>query len=157
MLQGFFVAQQQFQFHLGSLVSTYLGHFLHALDAVFYGFQVFQLQFRIDDFLIAQRVYRTVYVNDVIVFEAAQHVDDGVALADVSQELIAQAFSLAGTLHKAGNVYNVAHSGHNATRMYQFGQSCQSLVGHGYLSHLGVDSTKRKVGCLCLSAAQAVE
>ena len=38
----------------------------------------------------------------------------------------------------------------DATRMNDFGEFGQSLVRHGYLTHLGVDSTKRKVCRLCL-------
>ena len=96
-------------------------------------------------------------MDDVAVVEAAEHVDDGVALADVAQELVAQAFTLAGAFDESGNIDDVAHGGDDAARMDDFGQLGQSFVGHGYLAHLGVDGTEREVGCLCLRAGQAVE
>ena len=96
--------------HPGRIVpavcDTHLGYFLYALDAVFHGFEVFQLQLCVDDFLVAYGVHRAVHVDDVAIVEAAQHVDDGVALADVAQELVAESFTFAGALHQSGNVYD---------------------------------------------------
>ena len=43
-------------------------------------------------------------VGHVAVLEAAQHVGDGVDLADVGEELVAQALALAGAAHQAGDV-----------------------------------------------------
>ena len=37
----------------------------------------------------------------------AHHMHDGVALADVAQELVAQAGTLAGTLHQTGDVHEL--------------------------------------------------
>jgi hypothetical protein len=43
-------------------------------------------------------------MGDVVVLEAAQHVHDGVDLADVGEELVAEAFALGGAAHEAGDV-----------------------------------------------------
>ena len=43
-------------------------------------------------------------VHDVLVVEAAHHVDDRVGLADVAEELVAEALALGGALHEAGDV-----------------------------------------------------
>ena len=94
---------------------------------------------------------------DIAVVEAAQYVDDGVALADVAQKLITQSFTFAGAFHQSGNIDNIAYGGHDTSRMNDFGEFGQSFVGYGYLSHLGVDGTKRKVCRLCFCAGQAVE
>lgn len=98
-----------------------------------------------------------VHVDDVAVVEAAQHVNDGVALADVAQELVAESFTFAGALHQSGNVYDVAHGRYDTPRVNQLGELRQSFVGYGHLPHLGVDCTEREVCRLCLCAAQAVE
>ena len=157
LFQGILVAEQEFVLYLCSLVATHLGYFLYALDAVFHGFEVFQLQLCVDDFLVAYGVHRAVHVDDVAIVEAAQHVDDGVALADVAQELVAESFTFAGALHQSGNVYDVTHGGYDTPRVNQLGELRQSFVGYGHLSHLGVDCTEREVCRLCLCAAQAVE
>lgn len=157
LFQGILVAEQEFVLYLCSLVATHLGYFLYALDAVFHGFEVLQLQLCVDDFLVAHGVHRTVHVDDVAVVEAAQHVNDGVALADVAQELVAESFTFAGALHQSGNVDDVAHGRYDTPRVNQLGELRQSFVGYGHLSHLGVDCTEREVCRLCLCAAQAVE
>ena len=96
-------------------------------------------------------------MHDAVVVEAAKHVDDGVALADVGQELVAQAFALAGALHEAGNIDDVAYGGHDAARVHEFGEPSQSLVGHGDLSKLSIDGAEGEVSCLRLRARQTVE
>ena len=96
-------------------------------------------------------------MDDVGVVKAAEHVDDGVALADVGQELVAQSFALAGALHQSGNVHNVTDGGHNASGVYQLGQFGQTLVGNAHLAHLGVDGAEGEIGSLRLCAAQTVK
>ena len=41
---------------------------------------------------------------DVVVLEAAQHVDDGIDFADIAEELVAQAFALACTLNQTRDI-----------------------------------------------------
>ena len=96
-------------------------------------------------------------MHDAVVVEAAEHVYDGVALADVGEELVAQAFALAGSLHEAGNIDDVADGRHDAARMHELGETGQSLVGHGDLSKLSINGAKGKVCCLRLCARQTVE
>ena len=61
-------------FYLCVLVVADLGNFLHALDAVFHRFQIFELQLGVDDFFVSNGVYAAVHVHHVAVVEAAQHV-----------------------------------------------------------------------------------
>ena len=151
------VGLQHLQFYLSLLVASYPSSFFNLLDTGFYSLQILQLKFGIDYLLIANRIYRTVNVYNIAVIEATQYVNDSIALTNISQELVAQTFALAGTLYKACNIHNVADSGDNTTRMNQLSQFGESLIGHTNLSQLGVDCTKGEVGCLCLSATQTVE
>ena len=66
--------------------------------------EVGEHQLGLDHFGIGDRVDLVGDVDDVAVLEAAQHVGDRVALADVGEELVAEAFALAGALHEAGDV-----------------------------------------------------
>ena len=43
--------------------------------------------------------------------EAADDLEDGVGLADVGEELVAQAFAFAGTFDDAGDIYQAEHRG----------------------------------------------
>jgi hypothetical protein len=94
---------------------------------------------------------------DVAVIEATQHMDDSIAFANIGKELIAQAFALAGTLYKAGNINYIAHSGNDSARMNQLGQFGESFIGHTYLPHLSIYGTKREICSLSLSAAQTIK
>ena len=139
------------------LVATYAGLLLHLFDAVLDGFEVLYLQFSIDDFLVADRIDAAIDMHDAVVVEATQHVDDGIALTYVGQELVAQALALAGAFHEASYIDDIAHGRHDATRMDQFGQLGEPFVGHRDLPELCVDGAEGEVGCLRLRAGQTVE
>ena len=83
--------------------------------------------------------------------------DDGVALADVAQELVAQALALAGAFHEACYVYYLTRGGNNSSRMHNLGQLGQPLVGNGDDSQVGLYRTEGEVGCLSLGARQTIE
>src|SRR5690606_7769794 len=53
---------------------------------------------------IPDRIDRTFNVNDVLIFEASHHLDNGVGLADVGKELITEALAFRGTADEPGDV-----------------------------------------------------
>jgi hypothetical protein len=63
-------------------------------DALLEAFEVREHQFGLDRLGIGDRIDLVVDVLDVVVLEAAQDVDDGVHLADVAEELVAEPFAL---------------------------------------------------------------
>ena len=83
LIQCLFVSLQYADLNFGVFVAGGSG-FLRLGQAPLDSLQVFQLKLRIDDFLVADGVDGAVDVGDVIIFETAQHMDDGVRLADVS-------------------------------------------------------------------------
>ncbi len=50
-------------------------------------------------------------MGDVVVLEAAQHMRDGVDLADIGEELVAQPFALRRAAHQAGDITKVMRVG----------------------------------------------
>ena len=155
--QSLFVLHEHVIFELCLLVTAYASLFLDTLDTVLDGLKVLELQLKVNDLLVADRVHRAVDVYNVVVVEATQNVYDCVGLTYVSEELVAEALALARTLYKACDVHNVTCSRDNASGVYQFGELVQSLIGYGYLSHLCVDCTEGEVRCLCLCTRQTVE
>ena len=155
--QGFTVTEQQLQEFLGFFVAARRGLFLHFLDAVFHRFQVFDLEFGVHHFFVADRVYRSVYVDDVAVVKAAQHVQDGVGLADVREELVSQALSLGGTFHQAGDVHDLHGGGDGALGLADFGKHFEALVGHVGGADVRVDGAEGEVGALGFSGADTVK
>ena len=84
-------------------------------------------------------------MDHVAVVKAAQHVDDGVRLADVAQELVAQALAFRSALHQSGDVHNLDRCRHDAARMNQLGQAVQPLVGDGDDTHVGLYGAEGEV------------
>ena len=84
--------------------------------------------------------------HDVGVLKVAHDLADGVGLADVCQELVAQALALVGTLHQASDVDKLDRSRHNAAGVNDVGELLQAAIGHIDDTHVGVDRGKRVVG-----------
>ena len=131
--------------------------FLHTLDAIFNRLEVFELQLGVDDFFVANRVYTSVDVHHIAVVETAQHVDDGVGLADVAEKLVAESFTLRGALHQTRDVYDFYRRGNDFCRLHQRGQRREALVGHRDYANIRLDGAKREVGTLCLRVTQTIE
>src|SRR3712207_7445477 len=82
--------------------------------------------------------------------------DDGVALTDVAEELIAQSFALGSAFHEAGNVDNLAGGRYDSARVNYLGEAVETLIGNADDAQVGFYRTEREVCRLCLGARQAV-
>ena len=89
---------------------------LRALEPLLDDGEVGEGELELDDLAIANRIDGAHDVNDVGVLEAAHDVDDGVGVADVGEELVAEAFAFGGPFHEPGDVDEL-HDG----RDYLFG------------------------------------
>ena len=155
--QGCPVAFQQVQQFLGFLVRPDLGLFGHLGDAAFDGLQVLDLQFCIDNFLVPDRIYAAVDVDDVAVVKTTQYVQDGVGFPDVGQELVAQAFSFTGPFDKTGDVDDVDRGRNGPFRLADVRQDFQPLVRNIGRSEVRLDGAEREIGALGFTGADAVE
>ncbi len=151
------VLQQQFHGALGLLVAADGRLLLRLAEAVFDRLEVLELQLGVDHLLVAHGVDRAVDVGDVAVFEAAQHVDDRVRVADVAQELVAQPLALRGSLDEPRDVDDFDRGGDHALGLVDLGQTDQPLVGHGDDAYVGLDRAEREIGRLRLGVRQTVE
>ena len=158
LFQYVLVGLQHAHRYLGVLVVAHGGYLLLLGELSLDGFQVFQLQLGVYDLLVGQGIDGvSALAHHVVVVEAAQHVDDGIRLADVAQELIAQSLALGSAFHQSRYVHYLAGGGHDAARVHQLGQLVEPLVGHGDHAQVGFYRTEREVGCLRLRAGEAVE
>ena len=86
------------------------------------------------------------HMDDVVIVKAAHHMHDGVTLADVAQELVAQAGTLACTLDQACNVHEL-HDGRGLlVGLPDLSQLIQPLVRHGHDAAVGLDGAE---GVVC--------
>ena len=154
--QGFANGGEHCIFQLRVLIVPNLGDFFHTLDAIFNRLEVFELQLRVDDFFVANRVYTSVDVHYVAVVKTAQHVENGVGLADIAEKLVAESFALRGAFHQPRDVDNFDRGGNDFCGLHQRGQRREAFVGHGDYADIRLNGAKREVGTLCLRVTQTI-
>src|SRR3546814_13928919 len=87
---------------------------------------------------IAERVDRALDVGH-LALEAAQHVDDGVDLADVGEKLVAEALALGGAAHESGDVDELQHRRNRLCGLGERRQLVEARVGHRHAPAVGLE------------------
>ena len=132
LLQRLLVGFEHVHQHLGVLVVAYGCYLLVFGELGLDGVEVFELQLGVDNLLVLHGIDgSTALAHHIVVVETADYMDDGVALTNVAQKLVAQSLALGGTLHQTGYIYNLAGGGHNAAGVYYLCQTGESVVGDG--------------------------
>jgi len=85
-------------------------------------------------------------MHHILVVETAHHVDDGIHVADVAQELVAESFSRTGAFDQAGNVDEFNGGGLDLLRLDDGGEPIHAGIGHLDDSHIGIDGAEGVVG-----------
>ena len=88
-----------------ALLVSAAGTFLCSNQSLLQAVEIGQHQLGLHHLRIADRVDGAFDMRDIVILEAAQHVDDRIHLADVGEELVAQALALAGAAHQAGDIH----------------------------------------------------
>ena len=110
-----------------------LGLALGLGEALLDGLEVGQRQLQLDDAEVLDRVGRA---RHVVVLERPQHEHDGVDLADVGEELVAEALALARPLDEPADVDDLHGGVHDVAALRHRRQPVEALVGH--LGHADV-------------------
>ncbi len=114
-------------------------------------------QLEVDDVDVARRVAAALDVDDVRVVEAAHHVDDGVRLADVREELVPQALAAGRALDQTGDVHELDDRRGLLLRVVDLRQGIEPRVRHGDHAHVGVDGAEGVVRRLRARVRDRVE
>ena len=97
-------------------------------------------------------------MDDVVILKTTHDMHDGVHLADVGQEFVAEAFPLTGALHQTSNIHKL-HAGGNGLRAAA--QCCELLktsVRNRHRADIGLDRAEREVRSLSLGIGdQSIE
>ena len=95
---------------------------------------------------------------DVVVLEAAQHVDHRIDLADVAEELVAQPFALARPAHQPGDIDKAELRRDDLLAARNPRQLIQPRIGNADISDVRFDRAERIIRRLCrLRFGQRVE
>ena len=122
----------------------------NAIQTLFQALQVRQDQFGFDNFNIANRVHRPLHVHHVVIVKATHHFEDGIAFADVPQELVTQAFALRRTTHQACDIGEVHRGMDNTCTLTNLSQLFQTQVRYRHRGLIGFDCTKGIVRSFCV-------
>ena len=116
--------------HLLRLLVAALGLFLERVDAPLQAVEIGQHQLGLDRLDVGDRIDAALDMRDVGVLEAAHHVGDGVDLADIGEELVAEPLALRGAAHQAGDVDERQPCRHDLRRTWR-GRPASSSRGSG--------------------------
>ena len=140
-----------------------LGGFLRLVHPALHHVQIRHDQLHVDGLDVSHRVYRDVgagvrhHVHDILIVEAADHMDDGIGFPDVGQKLVAKPRALTGALHQTGDVHELNDRRGLFIRLIDLRQLVQPGVRHGHHAYVGVDGAERIVGALCACIGDGVE
>ena len=136
-----------------------LGFVNTALDHV----QIRHDQLHIDGLNIPHGIYGHVgagvrhHVHNVFIVKATDHMDDGIGLANIGQELVAKARTLTGALHQTGDVHELDDRRGLFVRLIDLCQLVQPCIRHCYHAHVGVNGAEGVVGAFSTSVGDGVE
>ena len=109
------------------------------------GLQVGQHQFGRHDLDVPHRVNVPGDVDNVRVLEAAHHVDERVHLADVAEELVAEALAVGGAFHQAGDVHELKGRRDERADLGDLAELRQARVRHTDDAEVGFDGAERVI------------
>ena len=130
------------------LLVVALGFFRQIVDALLQTFEVGEHQLGLDGLDVGERRDLALDMGDVAILEAAHDMRDRVDLADVGEELVAEALALRGAAHQAGDVDEGQPRRNDLRRFRDAGERVEPRIGNGDLADIRLDGAERIVGRL---------
>ena len=127
------------------LLADALGLLLQRVDALLQAVQVGEHQLGLDRLDVGDRIDAALDMGHVVVLEAAHHMGDGVDLADVGEELVAEALALRGAAHQARDVDERQPRRHDLLGLGELRQRVEPRIGHRHLADVRLDGAERIV------------
>ena len=131
-----------------SLLVGALGGSLCPRQQVVEVLHVGQDQLQLDRLHVGHRIDFSRHVDHVGIVEAADHLEDGVDLADVGEKLVAESLPLAGPLHDPGDVDELERGRDHLLCWDQGRDPPKAVVGHAHHPLVGLDRAERVVRAL---------
>ena len=94
------------------------------------GRQIGQTELGLDHLDVGDRIDLASDVDHVAVFKTAHHIDRGVGLANVSQKLVTQPLTRAGTCHQTGNIDKFNNRALDFLRVHDGRQCVETRIRH---------------------------
>ena len=143
--------------HVGRLDLLAAQILLQLRQRVLDGLQVGEDELGVDGVDVVGRIDLAVDVDDVVVFEGAYDLADRVGLADVGEELVAQAFAFGGALDDACDVDEGDGCRHDLLGVHELGEHRQTVVRQRHDAGVRLDGGERIVFRQHVVTGQCVE
>ena len=134
-----------------------LGCLFAAVDPPFYQVNVGEHQLQVDGLNIPRRANLAADMDDLAVIKAAHHMDDGIHLANMGKELVAQALALGGPLHQPRDIHELDDRGSHLIGGVHLTQLIQPGIRYRHDAHIRFDGAEGIVGSPSAAAGQGVE
>ena len=125
-----------------------LGLLLQGNPAPLQTIQIGQHQLGLDDIGIAAGIDTPLDVRDVGILKAAQHIGDGIDLADMRQELVSEALALRCAANQARDIDECQARRNDLLALADRRQLVEPRIGHSDLADVRFDRAERIIGCL---------
>ena len=122
-----------------------LGFLFQTRDGLVERADVGQDELGLDGFHVGGGVDLAVHMDHVGVAEEAHDLADGVGLADVREELVAQALALARAFHQTRDVDELHRRRDDLRGMVDLRELIEARIGDGHDAHVGLDGRERVV------------
>ncbi len=143
--------------HVGRLDLLAAQILLQLRQRVLDGLQIGEDELGVDGVDVVGRIDLAVDVDDVVVFEGAYDLADRVGLADVGEELVAQAFAFGGALDDACDVDEGDGCRHDLLGVHELGEHRQTVVRQRHDAGVRLDGGERIVFRQHVVTGQCVE
>ena len=92
-------------------------------------------------------------MNDIIIFKTTNHMDDGITLTDICQELVTKSLTLRCTLYQTCDINKLDGCWDGLLTVIHVCQNLQALIRYRYDTYIGINCCEWVVGskCACLS------
>ena len=134
-----------------------LGGLLCLVNAPVHHLHIGHDQLQVNGVHVPDGVGGALHVDDVLVVEAADHMDDGIGHTDVGQEFVAQSLALGGALYQTGDVHKLNDCGGGLFGVVHLGKLVQPVVRDSHHAHIGVDGAEGVIGTLGAGVGDRVE
>ena len=112
-------------------------------------FHIRKNQFKLDGLEVALGIDLPVYVNDVAVVEAADHMSDRVHLAYMRKKFISESFSLARALDETGDIDKFDRGRHDPAALIHFFKHAEARIRNRNDADIRVNGAERIIGSFC--------
>ncbi len=124
-------------------LSPPLAFLLKAVDAPLQAVEIGQHQLGLDRFDVGDRIDAAFDMRHVGILEAAHHMGDGIDLADIGEELVAEPLAFRSAAHETGDIDEGQPRRHDLHRLGELGQRLQPPIGHRDFADIRLDGAER--------------